>query len=309
MVRKYGLTIDSLLSAQVVLADGSIVTASNESHPNLFWAIRGGGGNVGIVTEFTFQLARVDTVLGGALILPATREVVRGYLDYSVSAPDGLTTIANIMHAPPAPFIPSDRVGDVVLVILAVWSDGIEAGQEALAPLRALATPIADTIHPIPYGEIYRYTDMQNMPHGSSVRMTFADELSDLAIDEMLAAVSSASSPFSLVQLRGLGGAMAQLGNDKTAFAHRDRKFFVSIIGIWLDLAGDPAAHRAWTEKLWNKIEGEGSGAYVNFLESEGDDRVHAAYPGRTYERLVNVKTAYDPENLFQFNQNIQPRG
>ncbi len=309
MVRKYGLTIDSLVSAQVLLADGSIVTASNESHPSLFWAIRGGGGNAGIVTEFTFRLARVDTVLGGALILPATREVVRAYLDYSVSAPDGLTTIANIMHAPPAPFIPSDRVGDVVLVILAVWSDGTDAGQEALAPLRALATPIADTIHPIPYGEIYRYTDMQNMPHGTAVRMTFADDLSDLAIDEMLAAVSSASSPFSLVQLRALGGAMARMGNDETAFAHRDRKLCVSIMGIWLDPADDPAPHRSWTAELWQKIEHEGSGAYVNFLEAEGDARLRAAYPGETYERLIDIKTAYDPENLFQFNQNIQPRG
>ena len=159
------------------------------------------------------------------------------------------------------------------------------------------------------YGEIYQYTAHQSMPHGAAIRMTFADDLSDHAIDEMLAAISSASSPYSMVHLRGLGGAMAQVGNDETAFAHRDRKFFVAIIGLWLDPAEDPAPHRAWTAALWEKIKGEGSGVYVNFLEKEGDARIHEAYPGETYERLVDVKTAYDPENLFQFNQNIQPRG
>ena len=309
MVRKYGLTIDHLLSAEVVLADGRIVTASQYEHPSLFWAIRGGGGNVGIVTEFTFQLQRVGTVLGGGLILPASREVVRGYLEYSASAPDGLSTIANIMHAPPLPFVPEDRVGEVVLVILGVWTGDLEEGERALAPLRALAEPIADLFHPMPYGDIYKLTEHQNMPHGASVRQMFADDLSDRAIDEMLAAIANSSSPFSIVHLRGLGGALDKVAPDATAFAHRGRKYFVSAIGIWLDPTQDPAPHQTWTTNLWEKIRGEGSGVYVNFLEREGDARIHEAYPGSTYERLVSVKTAYDPQNLFQFNQNIKPRG
>lgn len=309
LVRKYGLTIDSLLSAEVVLADGRVVTVSEKEHPSLFWAIRGGGSNVGIVTEFTFQLARVDTVLGGALILPATRETVRGYLDYSVTAPDGLTTIANIMHAPPAPFIPGDQVGEVVLIILTVWDGDRGEGDQALAPLRALATPIADTIHPVPYAEMYRYTAEQNASHGVATRMMFADTLSDRAIDEMLAAVAVSTSPFGLVQLRGLGGAMARVDTEATAFAHRQRAYFVAILGIWMDPAADPAPHRNWTEKLWSRIRSEGMGAYVNFLESEGEDRTRDAYPAETYRRLALIKQVYDPKNFFQRNQNIRPRG
>jgi FAD/FMN-containing dehydrogenase len=308
MVRKYGLTIDNLLSAEVVLADGRIVTASKYQHPSLFWAIRGGGGNFGIVTEFTFQLARVETVLGGVLVLPATREVVRGYLEYTASAPDGLSTLANIMHAPPAPFIPEDRLGEVVLGIIAVWTGDLAEGEKALAPLRALAEPVADVIHPMPYGDIYKFTEHQNMPHGAAIRQMFSDELSDRAIDEMLAAIAGATSPFSIVHLRGLGGALDKVAPDATAFAHRNRKYFVSIIGIWLDPTQDPVPHQTWTADLWEKIRGEGSGVYVNFLEREGDARIHEAYPGDTYERLVTVKTAYDPQNLFQFNQNIKPR-
>jgi hypothetical protein len=196
-----------------------------------------------------------------------------------------------------------------LLGILTVWTGSPEDGAAALAPLRALATPVADTIGPMPYGEIYRYTDHQSMPHAASIRQMFADELSDRTIDEMLAAVAGSTSPFSLINLRGLGGALDKVAPEATAYAHRGRKYFVAIIGLWLDPSQDAAPHQAWTEGLWEKIRGEGSGVYVNFLEREGDARIHEAYPGATYERLVDVKTAYDPENLFQFNQNIKPRG
>ncbi len=308
MARKYGLTIDSLLSAEVVLADGRIVTASEFEHPDLFWAIRGGGGNFGIVTEFTFQLARVGTVLGGALVLPATRAVVRGYLDYSVAAPDELTTIANVMHLPPAPFVPADRVGDVALVILTVWDGDIEAGQQALEPLRALADPLVDTIQPMPYAGMYQYTAAQEMPHAAATRMMFANELSDRAIDETLAAVAASPGPMSLVQFRGMGGAIARVDRNATAFAHRQQPWFVAILGLWSG-AEEEAPQRAWTADLWAKIRDESAGVYVNFLESEGDDRTRAAYPDRTYAHLAAIKQIYDPENFFRRNQNIAPRG
>jgi FAD/FMN-containing dehydrogenase len=309
MVRKYGLTIDNLVSAQVVLADGSIVTASADSHPSLFWAIRGGGGNFGVITEFTFQLARVGTVLGGDIMIPATREVVRAYLDYAIAAPDDLTTIAGIMHAPPAPYVPEDRVGEVVLHILVMWTGSLEEGEKALAPLRALGTPVADTIHPMQYGDIYQYTEPYTMPHGAAIRMMFADSLSDKTIDEAIAAIANSSSPFGMFHLRGMGGAFGQVPSDATAFAHRERNYFVSIINVWLDPTESAEPHQEWTASLWEKIKHEGNGVYVNFLEREGDARIHEAYPGDTYERLVDVKTMYDPENLFQFNQNIKPRG
>jgi FAD/FMN-containing dehydrogenase len=307
MVRKHGLAIDNLLEAQVVTAAGEIVTASETSHPDLFWAIRGGGGNVGIVTEFTFRLAPVDTILGGDLMLPATPEVVRAYLDYAVTAPDDLTMIAHIMHPPPAPYVPAERVGELVHSILVSWSGEIEDGERALAPLRALAEPVADAVAPIPYPGIYAFTAHQAEPHRASLRMMFADELSDATIETMLAAMRASSSPYSIVQVRGLGGAYGRVPRDATAFAHRDRRYFVAVIAIWLDPAENPAPHRAWTASLWEAIRHEGRGVYVNFLEQEGPERVREAYPGATWNRLAATKRRYDPGNLFQFNQNIPP--
>lgn len=308
MVRKYGLTIDNLLSAQVVTAAGEIVTASEEEHPDLFWAIRGGGGNVGIITEFTFRLAPVPQILGGDLLLPASREVIRGYLEYTASAPDELSTIGNLMHAPPAPFVPEEWVGQLVLSIIVCWSGSPEEGERALAPLRALAEPVADTVRPMPYPEIFLSTAHQEVPHGWSIRSMFADELSDATLDAMLEAAEHATSPYSIVQLRGLGGQLARVSNDATAFAHRDKRYYVAIIAVWLDPDEEPIPHRTWTESLWGTIRHEGSGVYVNFLENEGEERVRDAYPPATLARLAAIKRTYDPRNLFKGNQNVPPR-
>jgi FAD/FMN-containing dehydrogenase len=307
MVRKYGLAIDNLLEVEVVTADGRILIASQSENPDLFWAIRGGGGNFGIIVRFTFQLAPVDRILGGDLMLPANREVIRAYLEYATTAPEDLTLIANVMHAPPAPYVPRERVGELVLSILVTWTGSIEDGERAIAPLRALADPVADAVGPMPYPAIYAFTAHQAAPHVASIRMMFADELSDGALDAVLAAMERSSSPFSIVQLRGLGGAYARVDNDATAFAHRDRRYFVAVIAVWLDPTEDAAVHEAWTGSLWEELRPEGSGVYVNFLEREGEERIHEAYPGATYERLQEIKTTFDPENLFRFNQNIPP--
>lgn len=307
MVRKSGLTIDNLLAAQVVTATGEIVIASADEHRDLFWAIRGGGGNFGIVTEFTFRLAPVGQILGGMLILPASRAVLRGYLDYVVAAPDDLTTIANVMHAPPAPFIPQEHVGSPVLMILVCWTGSVEEGERALAPLRALATPIAEVVAPMPYPALYQLTEHQNAPHAATVRAMFADELSDAALDTILAALASASTPLSGVQFRGLGGAFARVAGDATAFAHRERRYFVSVLVAWMDAAEDATAHHAWAGALWQAIRSEGRGTYVNFLQNEGTDRIRDAYPPATFARLAAVKQQYDPQNLFRLNQNIAP--
>ncbi|HET7037883.1 MAG TPA: FAD-binding oxidoreductase [Thermomicrobiaceae bacterium] len=306
MVRKYGLAIDNLLAAQVVTAAGEIVTASAAEHPDLFWAIRGGGGNFGIVTEFTFRLAPVGEILGGELLLPASREVLRGYLDYVAAAPDDLTTIANLMHAPPAPHVPRERVGELALSILVCWTGSVADGERALAPLRALATPIADVVAPIPYPAIYRFTAVP--PHAAAARMLFADRLSDASLDAALEAVRQAPSPFCIVQFRGLGGAMARVAADATAFAHRERRYFVTLLGLWLDAAEDGVPYRRWTDALWQELRPEARGVYVNFLEDEGEARIHEAYPPATYARLAAIKAKYDPENLFRFNQNIPPQ-
>jgi FAD/FMN-containing dehydrogenase len=308
MARKYGLTIDSLLSARVVTADGDIVTASPDDHPDLFWAIRGGGGNFGIVMEVEVRLAPVSHVLAGDLLLPASREVIRGYLEYTASAPDDLTTLANLMYAPPAPFVPREHVGKLVLSILPCWTGSPEDGERALAPLRALATPIADTVSMIPYPRIYQSTAHQAIPHGWALRTMFADELSDASLDAALDAMEHATSPYSIVQLRGLGGAMARVGGDETAFAHRDARYLFAAIGIWLDPAEDAAPHRAWTEALWQQVRHERRGVYVNFLEQEGAARIREAYPEATYALLRKIKRTYDPRNLFKLNQNVPPR-
>jgi FAD/FMN-containing dehydrogenase len=307
LVRKHGLTIDSLLSARVVIADGEIVTASPTEHPDLFWAIRGGGGNMGVVVEFTYRLAPVSHILGGLLVLPATPDVIRGYLDHSIAAPDELTTLADLTQAPPAPFIPEEWVGQPVLMVLTAWSGSPEDGERSLAPLRALAEPVADLVSWMPYPAIYEFTAHLAEPMGASIRMMFADDLSDESIDAMLAAVEAGTAPVNLVQLRGLGGAFGRVPTDATAFAHRDRRYFVAVIAVWLDAADDPAPHEAWTVALWEQLRSEGHGVYVNFLEEEGADRVRDAYPPRTYERLAAIKRRYDPENLFRLNQNVPP--
>jgi hypothetical protein len=212
------------------------------------------------------------------------------------------------MHAPPAPHVPSERVGELVLSILVCWTGSVEDGERALAPLRALATPVADTVSPIPYPRIYSFTAHQEVRHGWSIRSMFADELSDAALDAALEAMERATSPYSIVQFRGLGGAMRRVTSEETAFAHRDRRYFVAIIGVWLDPAEDATVHQAWVRRLWQQIRPEGSGVYVNFLEIEGEDRVRDAYPAATFARLAGIKRRYDPTNLFRFNQNIPPR-
>ncbi|MEZ4522285.1 MAG: FAD-binding oxidoreductase [Thermomicrobiales bacterium] len=307
MARKYGLTIDSLLSAEVVTATGEIVRASEHQNADLFWVIRGGGGNFGIVTEFTFKLSPVDQILGGDLVLPASREVIRGYLEYAASAPDDLTTIGNIMHAPPAPFIPDGWIGKLVLSIIVSWTGSIEEGEQAIAPLRALAKPVADTVRPMPYPSIYESTAHQALPHGAELRAMFADDLSDEVIDASLQAMMTATSPYSIIHLRGLGGEMARLDPDATAFAHRDKRYLYSIIGIWLDRSEDASVHRAWTESLWQEVRHAGTGTYMNFVGDEGEERLLDAYPERTLARLAEIKQKYDPSNLFRHNQNIKP--
>jgi FAD/FMN-containing dehydrogenase len=308
MARKHGLAIDNLVSAEVVLANGEIVNASETENSDLFWAIRGGGGNFGIVTEFTFKLASVPQILGGIIAIPATPETVRAYLDYSVSAPDDLTTIANVIYAPPLPFVPAEHVGKLIIAILVTWTGSIEDGEKALAPLREMAEPIVDLVSPMPYPAIYNLTAQQADPHGASIRSMFTNELSDDSIAAIFDAMANPSSPMAIVQLRGMGGAVSRVAPEATAFAHRTQPYFVAIINLWSDPQGDAAPHRAWTETLWKGIRADADGVYVNFLEDEGRDRVRDAYPAATYGRLAEIKRQYDPTNLFRFNQNIAPK-
>jgi hypothetical protein len=276
-------------------------------HSELFWALRGGGGNFGIVTEYEFRLAPVGSIVGGALVLPATREIVRAYLEYAEQAPDELSTITHIMHAPPAPFIPEERVGDLVMMILVSWCGEEAEGQRVVDGLRALAEPIADTVGPIPYPVIYVYMEEAAKPHSAVVRSLFSNNLSDETIDALIEQTRVAPSPMAMVQLRVLGGAMARVDPGETAFANRDKRYMVTVLGLWIEPDMDGPATKAWSLKLWDAIKHEATGVYSNFLDREGEQRIRQAYPGQAYERLAEVKRQYDPENVFRLNQNIKP--
>jgi FAD/FMN-containing dehydrogenase len=308
MVRKYGLTIDSLLSAEVATADGQLVTASADEHPDLFWGLRGGGGNFGVVTGFQFQLRPVGTVLGGALICRATAEVLRRYADRALEAPDGLTTISFVLRAPPLPFIPTELHGEVILLMLMVYVGDLEEGHRAVQPLRDLAPDVVDLVGPMPYPGIF---DLTRGPTASSHhygRTTFLRAFPDELIDTVLDYMHRGSSPLSLAQIRPLGGAFARVPAEATAFAHRDKAYQLAIINDW-DGPGaeDGAVHRGWTDAFWREVQPFGTGVYVNFLELGEGDRIRDAYPGATYERLVDVKRRYDPTNFFRLNQNVRP--
>jgi len=306
LVRKYGLTIDALQAVEIVTADGRLVTASEESHPDLFWAVRGGGGNFGIVTRFQFKLFPVGEILGGALFLPATPDVLRSLVPIAASAPEELSTIAFLMPIPPAPFAPAELVGTVSLVMMFVWTGDPEAGQAAIQPFREVATPLIDIAMPMPYPAIYAFTAAGEQRGLAVHRSRFLDGLDDDAIDAILAAMASPSSPVAMLQLRVLGGAMARVPADATAFAQRDAAVMALIITPFEDPSSE-AVHRAWTETLHEALAARDAGVYSNFLEVEGEDRVRAAYPSGAYERLADIKRRYDPSNLFRMNQNIRP--
>src|SRR5579872_204568 len=309
LTRKYGLTIDHLLSAEVVTADGRLVTADPAENADLFWAIQGGGGNFGVVTSFTFRTHPVGMVVGGAVVYDATdgEALLRRYADYAASAPDELTTMAFIMNAPPAPFIPPAMVGNLVIIIGAVYTGDLEEGQRVVALLRSLATPVADLMAPMPYPAIYELTrEAEVKGRRSDVRSMFMSELSDEAIATILEHLRSMPSPFTIGQLRVLGGAMARVSNDATAFAHRDKPYMFTSIDEWMDPA-ETARERAWSDSFRHALQPFADGAYVNFLGDEGEERIHHAYPEPTYARLAAIKRKYDPANFFHLNQNIKP--
>jgi FAD/FMN-containing dehydrogenase len=305
LVRKYGLTIDNLLAAEVVTADGQIRHVDEQTHPDLFWAIRGGGGNFGVATRFKFQLHEVPTVVGGMLILPATPETIAGFIAASEAAPEELSGIGNVMSAPPMPFLPQEAHGKLIIMAFLVYAGEAEAGERALAPFRKLATPLADMLKPMPYPEIYPSEEGAEEYHPvAASRTMFVDKI-DLDVAETIVEHLNASTAMMKVaQLRVLGGAMGRVPVDATAFAHRNSKIMVNIAALYQN-PDEKATHEAWVADFATALLQSDSGAYVNFLGDESEERIRAAYPGSTWDRLVEVKARYDPDNLFRLNQNI----
>jgi FAD/FMN-containing dehydrogenase len=308
LVRKHGLTIDDLLAAELVTADGRVLEVDDERHPDLFWAIRGGGGNFGVATRFQFRLHPLDGIVGGMLLLPATAPVIADFMAAAEAAPEELSGIANIMVAPPMPFLPPAAHGKLVVMAMLCYAGDAEAGQRALAPFRALAEPLADMLQPMPYAGMFPPEEPEEVEfHPTAVSHTmFMDTVDRQMADTIMEQLQASDAPVRVVQLRVLGGAMARVPVEATAFAHRHSRIMANVAAFY-DGPADRERRQAWVDGVAAALQQGDEGAYVNFLGDEGPERVHRAYPGSTWDRLVEVKRRYDPGNLFRRNHNISP--
>ena len=305
LVRKYGLTIDSLVAAEVVIANEQLLHVDANNHPDLFWAIRGGGGNFGVATRFQFRLHEVGPVVGGMLILPATADVIAGFIAAAGAAPEELSTIANVMTAPPMPMLPEEYYGKPVVMSMLVYASESSDAERVLAPFRALAKPLADMVKPMTYPEIYPPEEGGYHPVAAG-RTMFVDSIDSSVAETILSYLRSSTGSMAVAQLRVLGGAMARVPADATAFAHRASKIMVNVAALY-ERPEEKSIHEAWVTDFAAALQQGDRGAYVNFLSNEGEERVRSAYPGQSWERLRRIKARYDPTNLFRLNQNIPP--
>ncbi len=315
LVRRDGLTIDNLLAADVVTADGSLVRADPNENPDLFWAIRGGGGNFGVVTRFKFRLHDLPGIVGGMLFLPATPETVKRFIALAEAAPDELSTIANVMPCPPMPMIEESWHGKLVIFAFMCYAGRADTGEEVLRPFRELASvagleaPIADLVKPGPYTDMYPPEpggdgEYHPIAVATTLMLDRVDDETAETIMERLEALPEAE--MRVAQLRVLGGAMARVPVDATAFAHRHSKILVNLAAFY-ETEAERETRKAWMDDFASAIRQSDDVAYVNFVGDEGEFRVHAAYPGATWDRLAEIKRRYDPDNLFRLNQNIPP--
>lgn len=301
--RKHGLTIDSLLAAELVTADGSIVQASATQNPDLFWAVRGGGGNFGVATKFKFRLHDVPQIVGGLLVLPATADVIAGFVAEAEAAPDELSTIAAVMPAPPLPFLPADTHGSMVVMAQLCYAGEADEAQRVLAPFRALATPLADMVRPMPYPGMFTPQDPDYHPT-MVTRNMYVNQVDRDVAETILEHLRAPDVPMRIAQLRVLGGAIARVPADATAYAHRASRIMVNVVASYAG-PDSKSISTEWAEKFAAALHQGDDGVYVNFLGDEGEARLRKAYPGATWDRLVAAKRRYDPGNMFGLNQNI----
>ncbi len=304
LMGNHGLACDNLISVDVVTADGRFLTASDSHNQDLFWALRGGGGNFGIATSFEFQLHPVGPMLGGILIHPLDKaaETIGFYDDYTRTCPDELGTFVAFVTSPE---------GERVMAIFVCYNGSVEEGERVLRPLREFGTPLADMIGPMPYVQVQRMMD-EGFPAGRQNywKSNFLKGLDTEAIEIIVDHVAKAPSPYSAVAIEQFSGAVNRVGKDDTAFNHRDARYNLLIVGIWPDPTAK-ADNVKWVRDLWDAMEPYSSGGvYVNYLGEEADEgaeRIKSAYGPEKYERLVALKNKYDPINLFRLNQNIKP--
>lgn len=308
LTRKCGLTIDNLLSADMVLADGQFVTASADSHPDLFWAIRGGGGNFGVVTSFEFRAHPVHTVQAGFMLWPVehAREVMQWYREFILDAPEELNGFFAFLVVPPAPVFPPELHGQTMSGILWCYVGSEEQAERVLRPARDLE-PVYDEIHSLPFPVVQSMFDLFYPPGLQWYwKGDFVRDLPDEAIDRHLECGPKLPSALSTMHLYPINGAAHRVGPRDTAFNFRDANWSEVIVAVDTDAANNER-NIAWAREYWDALHPfSAGGAYVNFMMEEGQDRVRATY-GDNYERLVEVKTRYDPTNLFRVNQNIKP--
>jgi FAD/FMN-containing dehydrogenase len=311
LMRKHGLACDNLRSAEVVTADGRVLTASAEENEDLFWGLRGGGGNFGVVTSFEFDLHPVGpTVTAGPVFYPGDRaeEILRFYRDFVSDIPDELTTLANLLTAPPAPFLPEEWHGKKLIGLIGCYAGDPDDGAEAMQPLRDLGDPVADLVGPMPYAQMQGLIDAL-YPRGTNAYMKagYLSGLDDHAIGAVTRYHQEATSPASEMHIHHFGGAVARVGQDETAYNERQAPFVLNILAITHE-PGPLDEHIEWANRLYSDIEPSlTGGAYINFLSAEGGERVKAAYGAEKFARLQALKDSYDPTNLFHLNQNIPP--
>ena len=309
--RKYGLTIDQLLSVDLVTASGEFVTASETQNPELFWGVRGGGGNFGIVTEFEFRLNPVGpTVLAGSIVwaMEDSPEVVRFYREWIKAVPDELTTILTHRRLLPLPTIPAELHGKHVVVVGSCYAGPVEDGEKVLRPLREFGSPLLDGCIPMPFTKHQASLD-PGFPHGwwYYIRSCNLAELTDDVIDILVDHGQRIVSGATVFSIYHLGGAVARVGEDETALGFRDAAHTMNVIGITTTSEGFEQ-ERDWARGLWTALRPHHQNVYVNFLMDEGEDRIRDAYGAAKYDRLQALKREYDPENFFRLNQNIPPQ-
>jgi hypothetical protein len=308
--RKYGLTIDQLLSATMVTAGGDVVRASETENPDLFWGLRGGGGNFGVVTDFEFRLNPLGpTVLAGPIfwLMEESPEVLRFYRDWIAEAPDELMTIVIHRKAPPVDFVPPELHGRLVVAVVCCWAGDLEEGEKVIRPLREFGSPVLDLCAPKPFVEHQAMFD-PSFPHGRWYYMRSCDvaELTDEVIDITVEHSMRIRSPLTSFPIWQLGGAIRQIDDDDTAFNGRAVGHTFNVTCCTENEEGFEQ-ERTWAREFWSALEPFHTSVYVNFLMDEGQDRVRDAYGPEKYERLRALKRQYDPENLFRLNQNIPP--
>ncbi len=310
LMRKHGLTIDQLLSVTLVTAAGEVVKASEDENPDLFWGLRGGGGNFGVVTEFEFRLNPLGpTVLAGPIYwaMKESPRLLRFYRDWIAEAPDELMTIVIHRKAPAVSFIPTEMHGEPVVSVVSCWCGELEEGERVIAPLRRFGSPRLDLCQPKPYLELQAMFD-PSFPHGwwYYMRACDVDELSDDVIEIVADHSNRISSPLTAFPIWQMGGAVARVADDETAFGGRGAGHTFNITSMTEGQDGFEE-ERQWARDFWTALAPHHQGVYVNFLMEEGEERVRQAYGAERYDRLKALKRTWDPDNLFRLNQNVPP--